>query len=169
MLVGARPVDRGYLRAHRPQVCRELATVMDLVQQESPGHMVAGFPHHFLSIHHERKALLEARRGNGVEALGQIIVLAVVLRDHLADLAGAGNFDPGELAFLHALDEHSLLPDNEPCNLARRPRFGIGSIVAAVLGNAADHFACRERLPFPVADVKIFVLHGSSARFVNGI
>lgn len=126
--------------------------------------MVAGFPHHFLSIHHERKFLFEVRRGNVLEAFGQIIMLPVVLRDHFADLGGAGNFDPGEPASPHGLDEHGLFPDDEPRNFSRRSRLGIGSIVAAILGDPADHFARGRALLFPVANKEILVVHGSSSQ-----
>src|SRR5580700_10322992 len=49
LLIRAWSVDRRDLGAHRPQIGGELATMMDLIEQESPGHIVAGFPHHFLS------------------------------------------------------------------------------------------------------------------------
>src|SRR5258705_10940540 len=49
-LIGRRTVDRGNFAAHRPQVCRQLASMMNRVEEYEPEKYAQWLLHHYLAL-----------------------------------------------------------------------------------------------------------------------
>jgi len=160
--IGARTVDRGDFRAHRSQIGGKLAAVMDLVVQESPGPVVAPFAHDLFSVHQEWEFFVPARSGNCMEALGQGVVLFVVLREYVGDPSGAGKFDPGEGRSLEAVHKRRFFLRNQPGDFASGSRYRICAVVRAIFRNSSYDLSCGGTFFFPVPDEEFLVVHGYS-------
>src|SRR3954471_4549494 len=76
-LVGGRTVDRRHGGSHRPQVGRELTTVMHKIEQEAPRTFEAARLHHFLAVEHERDLALPLRGRQRAHAAGGALEAAI--------------------------------------------------------------------------------------------
>jgi hypothetical protein len=91
-------------------------------------------------------------------------MLLLVLRDDLADLGGAGSFDPCEACFVEAVDERSFFLRDQPGDFAGRSCFRIGAVVRAIFRDSFDDFTRGRCFFVPSPDEKFLLVQFGSHR-----
>ena len=82
-IVARRSVDRRHLAAHRPDVGRQLAAVMDRVEEEQPEEVADRLLHPDLAVHHEAAGLVPRRLVHRLDLLEHRFPRLVERIDHL--------------------------------------------------------------------------------------
>ena len=124
---------------------RKLASMMDLIEQECPGHIVCSHPHDFLACAETAPALPNAMLVE-LQLGGDLVVAAVVFGQDFADGCRRCDLNPLHSALLHGVAENDFLANHQPGDFGRGACLGIRAVGRAIQRNAADYFARDGRL-----------------------
>src|SRR6185369_677984 len=126
--VRARTIDLWNRGSHGAQIRRDLPAVVNDVEQEPPGVLVADFVHDGLPAKHEGNGLFPPCVLDRPEWLWQTLAMPIVGREDFLHGRRRRTLFPFELALFEAVDEDHFLADDQPGDFPRSARLRIGAV-----------------------------------------